>query len=682
MHPDQPIDTPNGQVKIKDFEGGEVYSWHNGKLVVANASKSFQFSEENIFEVSLANGKKIMATDQHRFLTQRGWVELRDLSMSDAIVSLHNPETPSRLQTSLDTGQPMYGEGVPRLTETREDYQGNCSEYLRQYGQQLLSVTGNGQFFSQLPSDAPQRSFHALFRLDDLGLFGKDTLSSVSSHPSSCAFLPSLASLCCEDSETCSGGKISELPLVFSRFFLQFPLKNSLLLPFQKWLEPILYFLLRKSQARILQTRFCRLRRGVVESQSQVAPFGLNGDFTLSKVRLIRKADRLKYWDIQVPVTNNYLSNGTVNHNSGKSHFMAEMLVEEHVANPNLQSVCIREIQKSLKFSAKKLIEDKIRALGVAHLFDITLTEIRRKNGHGIIIFQGMMDHTADSIKSLEGFDRSWAEEAQSLSDRSLELLIPTIRKPGSQLWFSWNPEQADDPVERLFQSNPDSVLVHVNYDQNPWCPDEMFKLAEWQKKNDYERYAHIWLGEYNTKSEAQVFKNWRIDEFEPDASFGEPLYGADFGFANDPTCFVRCWIKGNTLYIDQDAGKPGLELDDTAQYINQNDPQAHKYTIRADSARPESISYLKRHGLPRITSVEKWPGSVEDGVEFIKTFDEIVIHTRCKDMQEEARLYSYKIDKQTGDILPKLEDDMNHRWDAVRYALAPLIRRKDFVFL
>jgi phage terminase large subunit len=356
---------------------------------------------------------------------------------------------------------------------------------------------------------------------------------------------------------------------------------------------------------------------------------------------------------------------------------MAEMLVEEHVTDPDLQSVCIREIQKSLKFSAKKLVEDKIRALGVSHLFDITLTEIRRLGGQGIIIFQGMQDHTADSIKSLEGFDRAWCEESQSLSQRSVELLIPTIRKPGSELWFSWNPEQPDDAVEALFQNNPDSVLVHVNYDQNPWCPEEMHKLASWQKRVDYERYAHIWLGEFNTKSESQVFKNWRVDDFTPDATYGEPLYGADFGFANDPTCFVRCWIKRNTIYIDQDGGRVGLELDDTAAYITKQDPLAAKYTMRADSARPESISYLKRHGLPKIIAVTKWPGSVEDGVEFIKTFDEIVIHPRCKDMQEEARLYSYKIDKRTGDILPKIEDSNNHRWDAVRYALQPMITAK-----
>ncbi len=367
---------------------------------------------------------------------------------------------------------------------------------------------------------------------------------------------------------------------------------------------------------------------------------------------------------------------------SGKSHFYAELLVEEHVRNPDLQSVCIREIQKSLKFSAKKLVEDKIRALKVSHLFDITLTEIRRINGNGVIIFQGMMDHTADSIKSLEGFDRAWCEEAQSLSARSIELLIPTIRKPGSELWFSWNPDQHDDAVEALFNDNPDAVLVHVNFTDNPWCPDEMHKLAAWQQRVDYERYSHIWLGGYNTKSDSQIFMGrWRVDDFEPGPDWDGPYHGLDFGFANDPTCAVRCWIGDNTLYIDHDPGRVGLDLDDTAQYFRQRIPGIERHAMRADSARPESISYLQRHGLPRIEGVKKWPGSVEDGIEHLKTYDEIVIHSRCKDMQEEARLYSYKIDRRTGDITDKIEDENNHRWDAVRYALGPLIKSDGFVF-
>ena len=362
---------------------------------------------------------------------------------------------------------------------------------------------------------------------------------------------------------------------------------------------------------------------------------------------------------------------------SGKSHFMAEVLVEEHVRYKDLQSVCIREIQKSLKFSAKKLVEDKIRALGVSHLFEITLTEIRRLGGEGVLIFQGMQDHTADSIKSLEGFDRAWVEEAQSLSARSMELLIPTIRSDSSEIWFTWNPDQHDDAVEQLFKDNEDAVLVHANYLDNPWCPEVMKKQALWQQRQDHEKYDHIWLGGYNTKSEAKIFKHCRVDEFAPADTWDGPYQGLDFGFSQDPTAAVRCWINANTLYIEYDDGGIGLELDHTAGFLKEKIPGFERHVTRADNARPESISYLNRHGLPRAESVDKWPGSVEDGIEFIKTFDEVVIHTRCKDMQDEARLYSYKIDKRTGDITDKVEDDNNHRWDAVRYALGPMIKSK-----
>jgi phage terminase large subunit len=363
---------------------------------------------------------------------------------------------------------------------------------------------------------------------------------------------------------------------------------------------------------------------------------------------------------------------------SGKSHFFAELLVEDHVRNRHLQSVCIREVQKSLKFSAKKLIETKIEEFGVAHLFDITLTEIRRKGAKGIIIFQGMQDHTAESIKSLEGFDRAFCEEAQSLSARSVELLVPTIRKDGSEIWFCWNPDKPTDAVEQLFDETPGAIKVHVNYNNNPWCPQKMIALAQRQRKLDYERYEHIWLGGFNTKSDAQIFKGrWRVDEFEPQAHWNGPYQGLDFGFASDPTAAVRCWEQGDTLYIEHEAGSTGLDLDKTADFIARSIPDYDKYATRADSARPESISYLKRHGLPRIEAVNKWPGSVVDGIEHIKTYNEIVIHERCKQMQEEARLYSYKIDKRSGDILPDIQDKENHYWDAVRYALSPMIKSR-----
>lgn len=389
---------------------------------------------------------------------------------------------------------------------------------------------------------------------------------------------------------------------------------------------------------------------------------------------------------------------------SGKSHERAEALVEALILDGNKQAVCIREVQRSLKFSAKKLIESKIRKLKVAHLFEVTLTEIRRRGfdlstGYpyeGIIIFQGMQDHTADSIKSLEGFDIAWCEEAQSLSHRSLELLEPTIRAPGSEIWFTWNPEKETDAVEVLFRNNPDAVLVHVNYTDNPWCPAKMKRLAERTKKLDYEKYKHIWLGGFNTKSNAQIFKHrWRIDDVKPQPNWEGPYYGMDFGFANDPTCFVRCWVSTEpgemtpdgpgeprrVLHIDKDDGRVGLDLDDTPAFFKKADPKVVSYTMRADSARPESISYLQRHGLPRVVPVTKWPGSVQEGVDYLKTFDEIVIDTKCEDMAEEAQEYSYETDKATGDILTDIVDDYNHRWDAVRYALAPMIKQQNVIF-
>ena len=159
---------------------------------------------------------------------------------------------------------------------------------------------------------------------------------------------------------------------------------------------------------------------------------------------------------------------------SGKSHFFAELLIEECLLNPGLRAVCIREVQKSLKESAKRLVEDKISEYGLANAgFEVLRDEIRTPGG-GLIIFQGMQDHTAESIKSLEGFGRAWIEEAQSLSSRSLSLLRPTIRAPGSELWFSWNPRRKSDPVDKMLRGDElptDAIVVKANYSDNPWLP-------------------------------------------------------------------------------------------------------------------------------------------------------------------------------------------------------------------
>lgn len=359
---------------------------------------------------------------------------------------------------------------------------------------------------------------------------------------------------------------------------------------------------------------------------------------------------------------------------SGKSHFFAGSLVEKCMLQPGLRAACVREVQKSLKNSAKLLVEDKIRAFGLADRFEILDSEIRTPGG-GVIIFQGMQNHTADSIKSLEGFDVCWVEEAQSLSQRSLALLRPTFRKDGSELWFSWNPDSPEDPVDALFRGpHPpaDSVVVEANYWDNPWLPEVLRADLEDDRRRDPVAFEHIWGGGYATSSDAQVFRNWKIEEFETPAD-AILRFGADWGFAVDPTVLVRCWVQGRTLYVDQEAWQVGCEIDKTPALFDQVEG-SRKWTIRADSARPETVSYMRRNGFPRIVGAIKGRGSVEDGIEFLRSFD-IVVHPRCENVARELAKYCFKTDPHTGEVLPVLEDKENHTIDALRYALEELRR-------
>jgi len=361
---------------------------------------------------------------------------------------------------------------------------------------------------------------------------------------------------------------------------------------------------------------------------------------------------------------------------SGKSHFFAEMLVERCILKPGTRAACVREVQKSLKNSVKLLVEDKIRKLGVSDSFEILEAEIRTPGG-GIIMFQGMQNHTADSIKSLEGFDIAWVEEAQSLSQRSLDLLRPTIRAPGSELWFSWNPNRPDDPVDTLLrgESPPkDAVVIEVNWQDNPWFPPELRADLEDDKARDPDKYLHVWGGAYSLNSEARVFRNWKVEEFEPPKDVVY-RFGADWGFAIDPTVLVRCFIDGRKLYVDREVWKVGCEIDHTPKLFDQI-PGSRKWPIRADSARPETVSYMRRQGFIVVGAL-KGVGSIEDGIEFLRSFD-IVVHPRCERVISELTLYSYKVDDHTGDILPILEDKNNHTIDALRYALEEL-RRSGF---
>lgn len=198
---------------------------------------------------------------------------------------------------------------------------------------------------------------------------------------------------------------------------------------------------------------------------------------------------------------------------SGKSHFFAELLIETCLARPGLRSLAAREVQKSLKESAKKLLEDKIETLGVGNQFEVLQTEIRTP-GNGLIIFGGLRDHTVDSIKSMEGIDICWLEEAESLSERSITMLDPTIRKEGSEIWASWNPRKRNAPIERLMPWDDPSVavLVHANYRDNPFLGKTVIDLAARHKINSPDTYPHVWLGAYEDAGSKTVIPPLWID--------------------------------------------------------------------------------------------------------------------------------------------------------------------------
>ena len=337
-----------------------------------------------------------------------------------------------------------------------------------------------------------------------------------------------------------------------------------------------------------------------------------------------------------------------------------------------LRILCTREIQKSIRQSVHKLLCDTIEALKFSGFYHITKEGIVGNNGTEFL-FKGLRFNPIE-IKSTEGVDICWVEEAQAVSAESWDILIPTIRKADSEIWITFNPENNDDPTFQRFVVSPypDAYVRKVNYNENPFFPETAKKEMEWTRQRDYESYLHIWEGELKKHSDAVIFAGrFTVEEFDtpPDARF---YHGADWGFSVDPTALVRCFIKDRTIYIDREAWGVGIDLDETPALFDTIET-ARKWPIKADNARPETISFMRRRGF-NISAAKKWQGSIEDGIEFLKSYD-IVIHPRCRHTIDEFNHYSYKVDKQTGEVLPIVVDSFNHILDGLRYSLVDLMR-------
>lgn len=334
-----------------------------------------------------------------------------------------------------------------------------------------------------------------------------------------------------------------------------------------------------------------------------------------------------------------------------------------------LSIVCARQFQTSIAESVKKLIEDKIRSMRVRHEFRITKTSITHKTTGSRFIFIGLKD--PDSVKSLEGADICFVEESQSVNETSLEKLIPTIRKPGSEIWFNWNPEDRDDPVDKMFRGGEAPPNSHIEYvsplDNEHFRTSPLFEEMMHMARNNYARYRHVWLGDYDEQHDARIFSNVEVGRVNvPD--WIPPRYGLDWtNGGSDPAAIVKLYIieAAKTIYVAREfqGVVPLSDMPAAIRSVVEDDGDL----VRADSSMPLLIESLNAAGF-NLDPAVKGPGSVKAGINWLKGY-RIIIDPECTHLREEARKYQWQVDKKTKKILNVPQDKFNHGWDAVRYA-------------
>lgn len=360
----------------------------------------------------------------------------------------------------------------------------------------------------------------------------------------------------------------------------------------------------------------------------------------------------------------------------GKSWAFADILLTMAMERP-LRVLCARELQRSIRDSVHRLLADRIRARGLDDFFEVTESAIRCVTGSSFG-FAGLR-HNAAELKSYEGVDICWVEEGQKVSQESWDILIPTIRREGSEIWISLNPDSPNDPTYTQFVLNPppDTLLVRVLYSDNPFFPATLEAERVACLERDPEKYRWIWLGEPRVMREALVFNgHWRVEAFDDFPARWR--YGCDWGFGPDPSCLVRAalWRNSDTgrqeIRVSHEAWAKGLDISDLPALFD-GVPGSRRGVILADAARPELIRHMRRQRFA-IKAAKKWPGSIQDGLDVLRDYG-LVVHPRCERLLEELARYSYRQDPLTGEIQSGLVDRDNHLIDSLRYAFDDVIR-------
>ena len=397
---------------------------------------------------------------------------------------------------------------------------------------------------------------------------------------------------------------------------------------------------------------------------------------------------------------------------SAKTRTIASWLTEM-ARHQTERILCLREVLKSIDDSSYQELVDEIDRKPWAEDFYVINNKISVPSKKSTFKFEGMRTNASQNLKAKAGSTKAWADEAETVPRESWDALFPTMRKAGSEIIISFNPREEEDPtwkdlvapyvdqmVDGIYEDEH-TLIIECNWQHNPWFTEELRIEKDNMARTDPDRYMWIWEGKFRRRSDVKVMNGkWIVEAFEPQKNWDGPYFGADFGFSQDPSTLNKLWIANRKLYVEYEAHGVGIELDDMFHFyageegaddeqkaylanlrskgkkIHPGIPGARLYNIKADCARPETIAHIKKRGF-RIEGAEKWQGSVEDGINVLRSFDQIVIHPRCKNTIFEANAYEYKTDRLTGDILPDIVDKHNHHWDAIRYALDKIIKRR-----
>lgn len=351
-----------------------------------------------------------------------------------------------------------------------------------------------------------------------------------------------------------------------------------------------------------------------------------------------------------------------------KSHTVARyLLIRARQATTRIG--CFREFQNSITESCHQLLVDLINQYELTD-FQITDKAIVNSINGSEFLFKGM-HHNEQGIKSLEGLDIAWVEEAQTVSQSSIDILTPTVRKDNSQIIYTYNRLVEDDPVHvrLVIEGRPNTLIIQANYDialKYNLMPDVIRLEMEDDKLSRPALYNHKWLGEPNSM-ELKIYKDWAIIEEVPHEA-RLVRRGLDFGYSNDPAALIDVYYYNGGYILDEQLCRKGMLNKPVADFISSlKEPQM---LVIADSAEPKSIDELKSYGLT-VSPAAKGPDSIRNGIATVQN-ERISVTKRSANIIREYRGYMWRVDRD-GKQLAEPEGGNDHTLDAIRYAITSL---------